>query len=282
MVRGLYIGASGMMAQMHKMDALSNNMANVDVNGYKRDQASFKAFPELLIRRMRDNGLYRLPIGSADTMPLVGKLGTGVELNELYTVFEQGPLKNTGNPFDLALEGEGFLSVETPLGERYTRNGAFLLGKEGLLLTRDGYPVLGEKGRISIKKNNFVIDKFGRIFQNTLYEGDPERLVSMAENDWENMEYLDTLKIVNFHNIRYLKKEGNSLWKDTEHSGKAKIIENEKKPGVITGFLESSNVNPVSEMVQLIEVNRAYEANQKTIQTQDALTGKLINDAIKL
>ena len=108
MIRGLYTGAAGMVAQMHKMDALSNNLANVNLNGYKKDTSIHKAFPEMLIRRLNDNGLYKFPMGSADIAPIVGKVGTGVEQNEVFTVFTQGALKGTDNPFDLALEGKGF------------------------------------------------------------------------------------------------------------------------------------------------------------------------------
>jgi flagellar basal-body rod protein FlgG len=121
MLRGIYTGASGMIAQMHRMDALSNNLANVDLTGYKQDVPIGKAFPELLIRRMNEH-IYRIPPGSVDATPVVGKLGTGVEINEVFTVFSQGSLKETGNAFDLALEGRGFFTILTHEGERYTRN----------------------------------------------------------------------------------------------------------------------------------------------------------------
>jgi flagellar basal-body rod protein FlgF len=278
MIRGLYIGASGMTAQQHRLDALSNNLANVDVNGYKRDVSAFKAFPELLIRRMNDDGVYKFPLGSSDMAPVVGKIGTGVEYNESYTVFEQGSFKETGNPYDVALEDKGFFAVQTPNGIRYTRNGAFTLGKEGFLVTKDGYQVLGENGPISVKLNNFKIDEQGRIFHNLDYAEDPERLVSMRENEWENMELLDTLMIVRFPRDRFIKKEGNGFWRETVDSGEAFTLDFGDRPKVQQGFLETSNVSPVKEMVRMIEVNRAYEANQKTIQTQDNLLGKLINE----
>lgn len=282
MIRGLYTGASGMVAQMHQMNILSNNLANVDTTGYKKDTTTFKAFPELLIRRMNDNGVYKFPFGSVDTAPVVGKLGTGVEVNESYTRFTQGALKETENPFDLAIDGEGFFSVYTPYGERYTRNGAFQLGKEGLLMTENGMPVLGQNGPIYIKENNFIIDQEGKVFQNSRFSGNPERLVSLEENEWENAEYVDTLKVVDFKRTRYLKKQGDSLWADTQESGAAVPIAEEAATKIKQGFLEASNVNPVTAMTQMIEVNRAYEANQKVIQSQDALTGRLINDAVKV
>jgi flagellar basal-body rod protein FlgF len=156
MIRGLYTGASGMVVQMHRLDTISNNLANVDLNGYKRDTAINKAFPEILLRRMNDDGMFVFPLGSIDTTPIVGKLGTGAELNEVFTAFTQGSLKQTENPFDLALEGQGFLTVLLPDGERYTRNGSFLLNDEGFLVTKRGEFVMGENGPIKIKKTRMV------------------------------------------------------------------------------------------------------------------------------
>ena len=282
MLRGIYTGASGMIAQTHRMDALANNLANVDVNGYKRDTTIRKAFPELLINRMNDDGLYKFPFGSAEMGPIVGGLGTGVETNELFTVFEQGALKETGNPFDLALDGDGFFTVMTDRGERYTRNGSFVLGQEGLLLNKDGFPVLGEDGPIQIKANNFVIDSQGRVWQNSTFAGDPERLVSDSENEWENLELVDTLQLVDFRRTRYLQKQGESFWRATDESGAPQTITDNTRPRVEQGFLEGSNVNPVREMVNMIEVNRAYEANQKMIQTQDSLAERLINQTLRV
>ena len=282
MIRGLYTGASGMVAQMHRMDAISNNLANVDLNGYKRDMAVHKAFPELLLRRMNDEGVYKFPFGSVDTTPIVGRLGTGTELNEIYTVFSQGALKGTENPFDLALEGKGFLSVDTPEGERYTRNGAFVLNDDGYLVTKSGDFVLGENGPVKVKKNNFVIDQDGVIYQNSSFSDDERRLVSLEENEWENLERVDRLQIVNFQRTRYLQKTGNSYWRSTEESGAANIISAGSRPKVRQGFLEGANVNPVTEMVQMIEVQRTYEANQKLIQSEDSLLDRLINDAVRV
>ncbi|MCL2481281.1 MAG: flagellar hook-basal body protein [Spirochaetaceae bacterium] len=282
MLRGIYTGAAGMVAQMHRMDALSNNLANVDLNGYKRDTSIHKSFPELLIRRMSDDGVYVFPMGSADIAPIVGKLGLGVEQNEVYTAFTQGSLKETENMFDLALDGKGFFVIDTPIGERFTRNGAFTIGKEGMLLTKEGYPVLGENGPIHIKENNFIIDKLGRVFVNRALPEDPERLISMRENQWEETVQIDTLRVVDFEQERYLRKQGSSLWIDTEESGPAVKISEEKFPNVLQGFVESSNVSAVEEMVRMIEVNRAYEANQRAVSNHETITGKLLNEGVKV
>lgn len=287
MNRGIYTAASGMIAQQHRLDAIANNLANVDTTGYKRDLTVHKAFPELLLRRLRDEGIVGIPLsgtypplGSVDKSPVVGTLGTGVEVNEIFTVFEQGELELTDNPFDLALHGDGFFSVMTPDGERYTRNGSFILGPEGMLVTKEGYPVLGETGVIRIKANNFVVDQDGRVFQNERFADDPDRLVSARENEWDQTEFIDRLKIVDVFRPRYLQKQGSSLWRATWESGDAQVVE-EARPLVHQGFRENSNVDPVTEMVRMIEVNRAYEANQRVIQTQDASTDRLINQVLR-
>lgn len=278
MLRGIYTGASGMIAQQARMDTVANNLANVDQTGYKRDTTLFKAFPDMIIRRENDDGLGITPAGSYDSRPFVGKLTTGVEVNEVYTQFEQGALEKTENNFDFAIEGKGFFSVLTERGERYTRNGSFTINQDGTLVTHDGYPVLGENGPITVQTNNIMINERGEIQMNDALSGDPHDPVGMTENQWEQPNFTDRLKIVNFENIREIKKEGNSLYRDTEYSGPAIPAEEFK---IITGFREKSNVSVVKEMVDMIEVQRAYEANQKTIQTGDQTVGKLINEVLR-
>ena len=280
MIRTYYTGASGMRAQQWRLDAASNNLANVDVSGYKKDITIHKAFPELLMRRANDDGVYPHPFGSGDAAPVIGKLGMGVEFNELFTDFQQGAMKESGSDFDLALDGKGFFTVNTPKGERYTRNGAFILGKEGFLETHDGYPVLGENGPIRVKANNFQVDKQGRVWINAEYAG-PELLVERERNTWDDTVLLDTLKIVNFDRDRYLEKQGANLYRSNDLTGEAEIVELDKRPRVIQGFTEAANVDPVLEMVHLIEVNRAYEANQKVIQSGDQMLGALINQTAR-
>jgi flagellar basal-body rod protein FlgF len=282
LVRGLYTGASGMMVQQNRLDTIANNLANVDLTGYKKDTAVFKAFPQMLMRRMNDDGVQVFPMGSVDTTPIVGTVGTGVELNEVFTNFEQGALKQTENDFDMALDGKGFLTVQTEGGERYTRNGSFLVDSDGFLVTKNGDKVLGENGPVRLKLNNFVVDQDGAIWQNARFAGNPNRLVSMQENEWDQLEKVDRLKIVTVDRTRYLAKEGNSNWRTTEESGEARVLDGGERPRVRQGFIESSNVNSVTEMVDMIEVNRAYEANQKTIQTEDSLLGKLFNEVMKV
>lgn len=281
MIQGWYTGASGMIAQQVRLDAISNNLANVDTDGYKRDTAVHKAFAQLLLRRFNDDGVRLNPFGSSDLAPVVGKLGTGVENNELYTQFEQGALKETQSDLDLALDGKGFMAIQTPNGERYTRNGAFTIGKEGYLETQDGFPVLGEKGPLMVKANNFRVDKDGGVWVNADLQNDPFRLVSPESNTWDHPVKLDNLKIVDFDKDRFLAKQGSSLWASTIESGDAQVMAAGSRPKVVQGFVEASNVNPVLEMVNMIDVNRAYEANQKSIQSEDQMLNKLINEVVR-
>ncbi|MGL4986853.1 MAG: flagellar basal-body rod protein FlgF [Treponemataceae bacterium] len=257
MVRGWYTGASGMNAQQNRLDVISNNLANVDTTGYKRDVAVSKNFSELLLRRMNDDGVYKIPFGSADASPIIGKVGLGVETNESFTIHEQGSFKQTSNNPDMALQGEGFFAVNTPQGERYTRNGNFLVGREGILETKEGLPVLGENGLIFVDDRDFKVNIDG--------------IITFTDTG----EVADRLKLVRFDNERYLQKQGSSLYGATETSGEAFIAEDNLRPGIIQGYVETANVNVVTEMVQMIEVNRAYEANQKSIQTQDTMMTSL-------
>ncbi len=209
-------------------------------------------------------------------------MGTGVELNELYTSFDQGGLKETQSDFDIALDGKGFFTVATPWGERFTRNGSFQLGKEGYLETKEGYPVMGENGPIRVQANNFLIDKDGRVWINAEFADDPNLMISRENNTWEQTALLDTLKLVEFDIDRYLEKQGSSLYRESETSGPARVIDEGMRPKVIQGFVEAANVDPVVEMVQMIEVNRAYEANQKIIQTEESALGTLINQVARV
>lgn len=269
MIRGWYTGASGMLAQQNRLDVIANNLANVDTTSFKRDVAVSKNFSELLLRRMNDDGVLKNPFGSQDIAPIVGKLGLGVETNEIFTQFEQGSLKQTDTPSDLAIEGKGFFCVETPSGEQYTRNGNFMVGVEGYLMTKEGYPVMGENGRIFLQDMEFTVRQDGDIYARPM--ADPEA----------DAEFLDRLKLVEFENERFLNKKGSSFYLDNELSGPAISAEGPSRGTVVQGYIEASNVNVVNEMVRMIDVNRAYEANQKTVQAQDAMMSKLWNEVAR-
>ncbi len=247
-----------MTAQQHRLDTISNNLANVDTAGFKKDVTVTKSFSELLLRRTDFDGVYEIPFGSADAAPIIGKLGLGVETNENFTDFTEGSLRLTNTTTDFALHGKGFFVIQTPNGERYTRNGNFMIGKEGILETKDGFPVLGENGLIKLEDDKFHVNEDG--------------IIVTKDN-----QVVDRFRAVRFDNERYLEKEGNSFWKETKTSGPAHIAEGKERPQFIQNYMETSNVNVVNEMVRMIEVNRAYEANQKTIQSEDSMMNTLWN-----
>lgn len=272
MIRGFYTGASGMLADITKLAVIANNLANVDTTGFKQDVSINKSFPEMLIRRESDNGLNVMPAGSWDDMPIVGKLGTGVEVNEVFTKFTQGAFKRTDNPLDLALQGSGFLTILTSRGERYTRDGAFFLSNNNYIVNKEGHFLLGEKGPIKVQMHNYRITEQGKIIINQAIQG---QLTSSQANRWEEPMELDKIKMRDFPFKRELKKEGANNYFETPESGPPVNVSGDTK--ILQGFLEKSNVNVVKEMVRMIEVQRHYEANQKIIQTEDAALGKLIN-----
>ncbi|EPG74811.1 flagella basal body rod protein [Leptospira fainei serovar Hurstbridge str. BUT 6] len=287
MLRGLYTGSNGMTIQQTRMDVISNNLANVDKTAYKRDTTVFKTFPELLLHRYNEDGVGKVPMGSFDTAPVIGKLGLGGEVNEVYTRFEQGAVKKTDNPFDIMLqdrpgsEHPAFFSVLTNRGERLSRSGAFVLDTNGYLVTPQGFPLMGENGPIKVARGNFLIRENGEVWINGEIGNDPRNSTSIDKNRFETPVLLDRIKIRTVENPRHLDKEGDSFYVDTPESGEPQAFDLNEEPNILQGFLEASNVSVVTEMVEMIEVNRSYEANQKTVQTQDQMLGRLLNDVLR-
>jgi len=284
MIRGLYTGANGMNLQQVRMDVIANNLANVDKTAFKRDTTIFKTFPELLIHRYNEDGVGKTPMGSFDTAPVVGKIGLGGEVNEVYTRFEQGAVKKTDNPLDLMLQDQpgkerpAFFVVMTNRGERLTRSGNFILDRMGHLVTPQGFPLMGEKGPIQINHGNFLVKENGEIYINARIGTKPEDGVNFDQNRFEEPVLLDKIKLRTVENPRHLDKEGDSFYAETPESGEFLKMRSEDEPLILQGYLEASNVNVVTEMVEMIEVNRAYEANSKALQTHDQLLGRLINE----
>jgi flagellar basal-body rod protein FlgG len=288
MLRGIYTGASGMTSQQVRMDVIANNLANADKTAFKRDTTLFKTFPEMLIHRYNEDGVGKTPMGSFDTSPVVGKLGLGMEVNEIFTRFEQGAVKKTDNSYDIMLQDKpgaerpAFFMVMTNRGERMSRSGAFVLDKRGFLVTPQGFPLLGENGPIRVIDSNFIIKENGEVFINAKIGNEPRTTTSKEHNRFDDPVLLDKIKIRTVLNPRHLDKEGDSFYVDTPESGEPRpFVKEEDAPEVLQGYLEASNVQVVTEMVEMIEVNRAYEANQKTIQTHDQMLGRLINEVLR-
>jgi|AntRauTorckE6833_2_1112554.scaffolds.fasta_scaffold04593_4 flagellar basal-body rod protein FlgG len=245
MIRGLYTSASAMQTNLKRMDVTSNNLANVDTDGYKKDGTVQRTFSEMLISRYDKNGKEEL-----------GALGTGVEVDESYTNFKEGNIQHTNNKLDLAVKGSGFFALQTPQGIRYSRNGNFYLNDENQVVDSHGNFLLNQNNEpIQIVPGREIsIDQQGQIFFGEL-EG-------------------ETINLVDFENYTQLTKIGNNLYQTEEG------IEEIEPEGssIMQGYLEGSNVNVVEEMASMIEVTRAYESNQKVIQTIDNTLDKAVND----
>ncbi|MGE5327903.1 MAG: flagellar hook-basal body protein [Deltaproteobacteria bacterium] len=257
MLRGIYTVGMGLQLQEKKMDVISNNLANVNTNGYKKDSTVFNSFNSILVKRINDYYVPSNPSGEIGNMDL----STGV--GQIYTDYAQGNLINTGNSTDVCLTGSdnSFFTVEVQSEnektEKYTRDGAFSLDSTGKLVTREGYTVLGENGPITLQSQDFKITDKGEVL--------------------ENNELIGKLKIKTFKDTNLLRKVGNNL---VEVEGEA-----EEKPfegKVLQGSVEGSNVNTIKEMIDMITVVRAYEANQKMLKVHDETLGRAVNDIASL
>jgi len=247
LIKGLYTAGAGMMLQMARQDVVANNLANVNTGGYKKQIAVAQAFPNMLISRLGE--IKKNIEGEYQPVPvkLIGGLGTGAAIEKIYTDFTMGNIRKTDNATDLALNSDGYFAVLTPQGERYTRNGQFKINNEGILTTNQGYPVLDTGDQTISLEGEFSIDEMGNISVNG--------------------ESIARLKMVRFENPQYLERQGDNLVAAQEEAGT--ILE---RPGILQGYTEDSNINAVKEMVELINVVRAYESMQKVVQAEDETT----------
>ncbi|WP_418791118.1 flagellar basal-body rod protein FlgF [Phosphitispora sp. TUW77] len=238
MIRGLYTSASGMLAELSRNDVTSNNLANVNTTGYKKDTAVNSAFAQMLIQRVDDRKQTDI-----SQRPVIGTLGTGAIVDEIVTIHEQGQLRESSNPFDMAIAGNGYFVVQNDNGTYYTRNGSFTVDGEGYLVTSQGDMVVGQAGPINLgDANDVVVDGSGNISAN-------------GEN-------IGTLRLVTVANQQELTKVGDSLFTGGQ-------VVDGIDGQVKQKFIESSNVNVITEMVNMITTMRAYEANQKIISGHD-------------
>ena len=255
-MRSMWTAATGMKAQQLNIDTISNNLANVNTTSYKGQRAEFK---DLFYATMKKNN-----ITDEEGRPVNLQVGHGVMPVATKKDFRTGSFLETDNPLDVAIDGTGFFAVELPNGEvRYTRDGSFKLsidGDEAMLVTSEGYIVLSEdEDEIVFDEGirDINIDEFGYI--------------TSADEDGETVE-IARLKFVNFMNPEGLLSEGMNLYSETAASGEEIPVETEEmKSKVVQGYLESSNVQVVDEMVKMITAQRAYEISSKTIQASDEM-----------
>ena len=251
MNQALWIGKTGLDAQQSRLAVVSNNLANVNTTGYKKGRAVFE---DLLYQNVRQPGGQT----SQDTqLPSGLTLGTGVRMVATQKLHSQGNLLQTNNPLDVAVQGRGFFQVLMPNGEQaYTRTGEFQVNSEGQVVTAAGYTLQPE---ISVPQNatSVTIGTDGTVS------------VTLPNNPAP--QQVGTLQLADFVNASGLQPIGENLYKETGASGAPQVgTAGQNSLGTtIQGSLESSNVNVVEELVNMIETQRAYEMNSKAISTAD-------------
>jgi flagellar basal-body rod protein FlgF len=241
MENALLIGLSRQMVLERQMDVVANNVANVNTNGFKADQSLFQEFLKTGAHEDRF-------VGKDRAVSYVIDSGT-------YRDFSQGPLQSTGNPLDFAVDGSGFLAVQTAAGERYTRDGGLQINSQGQLVTVSGDPVLGTGGPI--------------VFQQTDHDISisPDGTITVLDGTARTDSIRGKLRLVSFADAQQLLKEGSNLYS----AGNAGAAQPDTRSTVKQGFIEKSNVNSVAEMSTLIEVNRAYSQIATLLQQQGDL-----------
>ena len=251
----IYMSATGALAYKRRLQLLSNNLANVNSVGFKKDRGRFEAFD--------------LAAMTADNRRPVNRQGSQAPeywmQYSTYTDFSPGKIKETGNPFDLALSGTGFFCVQTPDGIQYTRRGNFTVSEDELLVTQEGWPVLGKSGEIQINLAN---------------PSDDHREFSVSEDGYITVDgsQVDRLRIIDFTQSNALEKAGHNYYRALKPRALQDLDENLQ---VSQGFLEMSNVDTVRMMTEMIEVLRGYESYQKMIRSIDDMNARLINDVGK-
>ena len=261
-VQTLYTAATGMQALETKLDVIANNMANINTTGFKKDRANFE---DLFYRQIRVPGAEN---ADGNRTPTGIEVGLGVRVSSTQSDNGQGAFQTTDNPFDLAIEGDGFFQVLDPAsGELYTRSGNFGINSEGKLVlgsSNTGYLV---NPQITIPQEavDVVISSNG--------------LVQYRTTDSPTLQQAGQLQIATFINPDGLMKLGDNMYRETDASSNAQVA-NPGEPGfgyVRQGFLEASNVEPVTELIDLITTQRAFELNSQVVQAGDQIMQVVAN-----
>ena len=258
-MRSLNIGATGMLAQQLNVEVISNNIANMNTTGFKRQRAEFN---DLLYQNLRRVGSTSSDTGTV--VPTGVQLGLGVKPAAVYRITEQGNISITDNPLDVAINGEGYFTIELPSGETgYTRAGAFQLSPNGDLVTPDGYVV--QPGiTIPINATSISINASGE--------------VSVDIDGQVAPQVVGNIELATFPNAAGLDAIGDNMFLQTAASGQATVAApaSTGTGSLLQGALETSNVNVVSEITNLITAQRAYEMNSKVIQSSDEMMQSVV------
>lgn len=244
MFRSIYASGTAMLTQERRMDVISNNVANANTTGFKEDEMISRSFRDELISKLDETNM-------VNQIQEVGPYNHGIHVDQVITAFKEGPLMATENYTDTAIEGDGFFIVNTNAGERYTRNGAFKVTNDGILVNQDNFPIQGENGDINVGAGKFTVLRGGEVYN--------------AEG-----EFVDRIRLAAFDDNGLLRKEGNNLYYNTNANMQ------ESNAAIRQNYLEGSNVNGVDTVVEMLKAYRNYETNQRVIQSVDAVAAKTV------
>lgn len=266
MVKGLYTAHTGMVNEMKRLDILANNLANADTTAYKKEGTTSRTFADEMSLRIKDSSNMGIP-------KKLGDITYGVHLGQVYTDYSTGNFKVTDNTTDFAIDGNGFFAVaftdkQGNTSVKYTRDGAFTVNKEGYLVTKDGDYVLNATGAMN-----------GDPGQNNYIRLDPNAAITVNKLGYvmQNNQIVGTIGMVDVDNYDYLEKYGENLYNLLPGGNQIATDAN-----IEQGTLETSNVNVVNEMVNMITIQRAYEAGQKVITSIDGTLDRAVNNVGKV
>lgn len=289
MDKGIYTALSGGLAKSREVELIANNLANATTPGFKRDTGTFYEYLTELRRNDSVDAVQReiQSLSDPNGRPTGDK--SFVELDGVYTDFRQGTLQKSGRALDIAIEGTGFFEVLTPAGIRYTRQGNFSIDNEGRLVTSSGFPVLKKatQGQVAVTGlevngaptvNGQVPDRQPEPQARVIQLGQGAIQITEDARILQNGAEVASLSIEEFNEPQWLEKMGNSYYRNTHPNN----LKNESvKSKLHQGFIEGSNVNPVSEMTRLIEATRAYESHMQAVKTYQDIDSKSVNEIAK-
>lgn len=263
-IKGIFTALSGALAQTQKIDTIANNIANVNTTGFKRDQQTFGEYLTAYEKEPQVIQVPRVPASIESFYDMNGGDKAYVNATGSYTNFEQGSLKNTGGKLDLAIDGAGFFEISTPAGVQLTRAGNFTIDGNGQLVTKDGFPVLlsGDEGQSADERT-------------VRFSGQAAPYISDGGEVFEGGRSLGRISLLQVRNLDSLQKVGSNNFSVKENM-EAEIVR-VAVPNLKQGFLETSNVNIVNEMTEMITAQRVFEGTQKAISAYDGMADKLIN-----
>lgn len=256
MLKSIYTPLSGALAQDRVLEIIANNMANTNTVGFKGDRITFTVLEPEPEKRYSDP----LPpanykVGFEELQNLKGNEILYVGIADLQRDTTQGPSIETKNPLDFMIDGAGMFEVQTPDGPRFTRSGSFSMSRDGMLVSKDGYPVVGQKGTIPLRNGQFEIRGLGEI--------------------WQNGKFVDKLACWTFKKDESLERVGNNFFFFGGAPEEKIAVES---PSIQQGWLEGSNINAIKNLTDLIIAHRSYESYQKAVSQFDQIMQKSSNN----